>query len=541
MLAPLALLAVVALVTGDGHNQILDLTGEANTGNYISYQPDLPALTGLTVCAWQRKSYADTKRYWFSYAVSGSTNEIILGEREAGEYVLYLGGDSFGAVVGAPLNQWVHVCGAWDSESGIATISVNGETKETKENFKKGGSLKVGGTLIIGQEQDSVGGGFDANQAFLGQLYNINVWGYALNSTEVAYLYETGFCGYGSTEADPIISYADLLAQDMHGEATVVDGPCIDLEDPSNGQILRFPPQSKVSTKNFLQFTPDFGTDDLAAHSICTWFFKTYGDKSRYFLSYAVSGQDNAIILGESDTLGLWVMGSKLVTDVLLDQQRWYHLCFTWATDGSAAIYVDGAKVKEGTSVAAGKTTPAGGVMNIGQEQDSVGGRYDATQACAVSLDNLNTFNIKFSDHEAAGIYANGTFCEMIPDDLWEGENVMIPYKVFYGLIPAGDVVFDSGEAAWRHGAMHCRGGDLDEDAHKPDCWKTEEKTRYKDNGSLGYVVGSVDEAKAACYGYEGCKTLTCYTKKGEHRCEMKSSFEKAKKDNKKTSYTYRC
>ena len=129
----------------------------------------------------------------------------------------------------------------------------------------------------------------------------------------------------------------------------------------------------------------------------------------------------------------------------------------------------------------------------------------------------------------------------MIPDDLWEGENVMIPYKVFYGLIPAGDVVFDSGEAAWRHGAMHCRGGDLDEDAHKPDCWKTEEKTRYKDNGSLGYVVGSVDEAKAACYGYEGCKTLTCYTKKGEHRCEMKSSFEKAKKDNKKTSYTYRC
>ena len=542
MLATTVLLLVAGLVLGDvGHNQILDFPGPSNTENYISYNPDLPALTGLTVCAWQQKSYSDNARYWFSYAVPGTDNEIILGVGETGLYVFYLGASSFGANVGAPRkNQWVHMCAAWDSESGVAVISVNGEAAATQEGFKQGESVRAGGNLVIGQEQDSVGGGFDASQAFLGRLYNINVWDYALNSTEVAFLYETGFCGYGSTEADPIISYADLLAKDLSGATSVIDGPCINLEDPSNGQVLRFPPQSQASTANFLQFSPDLGSEDFGEFSICTWFFKTYGDQSRYFLSYAVSGEHNAIILGEQATLGFWVNGAKMLTDILLEQQKWYHLCFTRGSDSGAAIYVDGAKVKEG-DLAKGGLTKTGGVMNIGQEQDSVGGSYDASQAFAGSLYNLNMFNVKLTDEQVAQIYANGTFCEMVPDEMWESESVMIAYRDLFSLIPDGNVVFEGGEAAWRHGAIHCQGADLDEDAHKSDCWQTEEGRRYKDNSNLGYIVGDVDAAKAACYAYGKCKTLTCYMKKGEQRCDMLSTYEKAKKDNKKTSYTYRC
>ena len=64
------------------------------------------------------------------------------------------------------------------------------------------------------------------------------------------------------------------------------------------------------------------------------------------------------------------------------------------SSDSGAAIYVDGTKVKEG-SLAMGGLTNTGGVMNIGQEQDSVGGSYDASQAFAGSLYNLNMFNVK--------------------------------------------------------------------------------------------------------------------------------------------------
>ena len=278
-LLTLPTLLLVGAVTGSSHNQILDLPGPANTANYISFKPDLPALSGLTVCTWQQKSYADNKRYWFSYAVSGSTNEILLGEQDSGKYGLWLGSENVIASVGALENQWVHVCGTWDSESGSAAISVDGEIKAVKENVKKGGVIKAGGNLVIGQEQDSVGGKFDASQAFLGRLYKINVWGYALNSSEIGYLYESGFCGFGSAEVDPVLSYEQILAQERSGKAAVIEGPCIDLEDPSHGQVLRFPPQSKASTANFLQFSPDFGTNEFSAFSVCTWFFKTYATR----------------------------------------------------------------------------------------------------------------------------------------------------------------------------------------------------------------------------------------------------------------------
>lgn len=537
MFALLALSALAGLVVGDtvGHNKILNFAS-AGVTDYISFNPEFSELSGLTVCAWQQKSYTDSNRYWFSYAVPGSDNEIILGEYGPGVYTFYLAASHFEATVENGLGKWVHVCAAWDSESGVSTISVNGEAKATQENFKKGVKVRAGGNLVIGQEQDTVGGRFDANQAYVGKLYNINIWDYALNSTEVAYLYETGFCGYGTTEVEPIVSYADLLEQERAGGLNeLVEGPCIDLEDPSEGKILRFPPQSKVSTANYLQFSPDFGTDEFSEFSICTWFFKTYGDKSRYFLSYAVPGKDNSIILGEQDTLGFWVQGAKMVSDVFLEQQRWYHLCFTRASDSGAAIYVDGAKIKEG-ALANGQANPAGGVLNIGQEQDSVGGRFDENQAFAGSLYNLNMFNIKLTDDQVAKLYGEGTFCEMVPDEMWQAGNVMISYKTLYGVPLEGDVVFESGEEAWRHGGMHCAGGDLDEDAHKPDCWKTEERTKYKDDGSLGYIIGDVDSAKAACYAYEKCKTLTCVEKNGEMKCEMKASFEKAKKDKKKVS-----
>ena len=121
----------------------------------------------------------------------------------------------------------------------------------------------------------------------------------------------------------------------------------------------------------------------------------------------------------------------------------------------------------------------------------------------------------------------------MVPDAFWEAGNVIVAYKQLYGRVPQGDVVSDSGEAAWIHRGSHCAAGHLDKDAHRPDCWVTEENRRYKDDAILGYIVEDVDAAKAA---------MLCFqTKDGQSKCEMKSSFEKVKKDKKKTSYTYRC
>lgn len=41
--------------------------------------------------------------------------------------------------------------------------------------FKPGYTIRGGGSLMLGQEQDSLGGGFEAVQSFKGMLMNVNV------------------------------------------------------------------------------------------------------------------------------------------------------------------------------------------------------------------------------------------------------------------------------------------------------------------------------------------------------------------------------
>ncbi len=39
--------------------------------------------------------------------------------------------------------------------------------------------------MVLGQEQDSVGGGFDSSQSFEGMLSNVNVWDHVLSAAQI--------------------------------------------------------------------------------------------------------------------------------------------------------------------------------------------------------------------------------------------------------------------------------------------------------------------------------------------------------------------
>ncbi|KAM4735250.1 C-reactive protein-like [Anableps anableps] len=48
--------------------------------------------------------------------------------------------------------------------------------------------------LILGQEQDSYGGGFDSQQSFIGMMSDVHLWDYVLSSCEIQrYMYNLNF------------------------------------------------------------------------------------------------------------------------------------------------------------------------------------------------------------------------------------------------------------------------------------------------------------------------------------------------------------
>ena len=63
-----------------------------------------------------------------------------------------------------------------------------------------GYTIRAGGSLVLGQEQDSVGGGFDSTQSFQGTLTNVNVWSYVLPASLCQSL---AYQGWGTCTSGP--------------------------------------------------------------------------------------------------------------------------------------------------------------------------------------------------------------------------------------------------------------------------------------------------------------------------------------------------
>ncbi|XP_039476023.1 serum amyloid P-component-like [Oreochromis aureus] len=80
------------------------------------------------------------------------------------------------------LNTWQSICTTWDSESELVQLWLNG-----KPSIKKfiGGSVITDPIVIVGQEQDSHGGGFDINQSFVGMMSDVHMWNYVLSPCEI--------------------------------------------------------------------------------------------------------------------------------------------------------------------------------------------------------------------------------------------------------------------------------------------------------------------------------------------------------------------
>merc|ERR1712226_351254 len=195
-------------------------------GNYIELQPDFSeAQDELSVCSWLKTTDLGAN-YWLSYATSTSYNSMVL-RVDADQHFRTTGASVRVDLVGVNLvrNVWYHHCFSW--KSGEANFYING-VEITYSGSAPTGKMLVGGNLILGQEQDSVGGGFDVNQAFRGEMYNLNIFKKKLSLEEVTAMFVSGRCAdlERSLSYEVVSSWEDVLNADIQGEVTQVDSGC---------------------------------------------------------------------------------------------------------------------------------------------------------------------------------------------------------------------------------------------------------------------------------------------------------------------------
>ncbi|XP_072503455.1 C-reactive protein-like [Notamacropus eugenii] len=174
-----------------------DLSGKAfvfpleSDDSYVTLIPRLEkSLKAFTVCL---KVYTDLQRSCslFSYATESIFNEFLLYKKKVGLYIFEVGNKELFFEVPETVPAPMHFCATWESQSGIAELWVNGKPM-VRKSLQKGYSLGIKAKIILGQDQDSFGAGFEKTQSLVGDIGDVFMWDFVLLPEEINTVYLGG-------------------------------------------------------------------------------------------------------------------------------------------------------------------------------------------------------------------------------------------------------------------------------------------------------------------------------------------------------------
>lgn len=150
----------------------------------------------FTVSAWGRISALQTNHTLLSGARGGMDNAVLLLFNPNDDlWVFNVNGvgPHFGPSATFSDTEWHHI--VVSRRGSIARLYVdNNEIGDGMAVSEAAINLDPGG-LIIGQDQDSVGGGFQIQQAWSGDIDNLRIYNRALNVNEIKALYQESHGG----------------------------------------------------------------------------------------------------------------------------------------------------------------------------------------------------------------------------------------------------------------------------------------------------------------------------------------------------------
>ncbi|WP_404307435.1 LamG-like jellyroll fold domain-containing protein [Neorhodopirellula lusitana] len=107
---------------------------------------------------------------------------------------------------------------SWNATIGQLQFFVDGDLVETISTPTQS-QTNGGGTFVLGQDQDSVGGTFDPSQTFSGTFHDVRVWGEARTANEIESNYDRKF----DTSSLPSTLLANWQMDGFNGSNEVVD------------------------------------------------------------------------------------------------------------------------------------------------------------------------------------------------------------------------------------------------------------------------------------------------------------------------------
>ena len=189
----------------------------------------------FTVACWFRINSQKSQPNPISYATSNNDNSFTIHNPKS--LGIFLGGASTDTLQFS-LNdgKWHHLAVTWKKTSGTLTVYADGKEKAVVPDFQAGTDIPQGGTLVLAQEQDSVGGGFSQSQAFDGGLSGVSIWRTARSALDI----QEGMYTILKGDEDNLVAYWPMNTTDIGGE-TKLEDKRVDTDNLLHGTIVGTP------------------------------------------------------------------------------------------------------------------------------------------------------------------------------------------------------------------------------------------------------------------------------------------------------------
>ena len=388
----------------------------SSTSDYAKLKENsLHGANDFTISIWLKGS-SNAGRSLLSGARSGKDNALIMWFPSDTKFSGYIEGSSTSYITFPTIadNQWNHF--VWRRTADQSCVFTNGVKRGC--TTIRTDTLNIT-SLILAQEQDSVGGNFDKNQDWEGLVDELLIFRNGLSDSEVKSIYDNQNAGKAWNGASrsctkPIdYGYSDWhfdeeswngTANEIHDEHGSNHGKGYNVSSVA-GKICTAMDLSKSSTTDYaiLGKAALDGVDDF---TISVWHKGANGSDSNSLLSGANSSQYNELIFwytNETSFRGHLEGHSQPIGNNNINTGNWRHL--VWRRTGNESCYfVD--NVKQGCKAFDPSTLNISSLI-LGQEQDNLGGGFDASQDWEGVLDELLIFRRALSDSDISNIYNN--------------------------------------------------------------------------------------------------------------------------------------
>ncbi len=157
--------------------------------SYVQLTPEKPlSLSAFTLCMRVVTELQGAREIILFAYRTRDYDELNVWREKDGRLSFYLGGE--GALFYLPpLSTFhTHLCVTWNSGTGLSAFWVDGR-RSSYQLYKKGHSVRPGGTVLLGQDPDNYLDAFDAKQSFVGEITDVKMWSYVLPGSQIKAVY----------------------------------------------------------------------------------------------------------------------------------------------------------------------------------------------------------------------------------------------------------------------------------------------------------------------------------------------------------------